>query len=233
VRVEPAFAQIQKLLPNVGALAPSPALLLLDEPLSALDARVRQSLRHEIRGLQRRLGVTTIMVTHDQEEALAMADRIVVMNGGLVEQVGAPTEVYRRPRTPFVARFVGHMNFLSAVAAGRRGWARVGAVELRHQPGFEAAPGGSLTLAIRPEEIAVGPAALRGDNRLTARITAVQFLGPFTRLGLQPAVRFDVTRDDVNSLLALPLSRIEHGVRFPDARGVAEEDLQPSAMFAR
>ncbi len=168
------------------ALAPSPALLLLDEPLSALDARVRQSLRHEIRGLQRRLGVTTVMVTHDQEEALAMADRIVVMNGGLVEQVGAPAEVYRRPWTPFVARFVGQMNFLSAVAAGRSGWARVGAVELRHQPGFEAAPGDALTLAIRPEEITVGPAALHGDNRLTARITAVQFLGAFTRLSLAP-----------------------------------------------
>jgi iron(III) transport system ATP-binding protein len=166
------------------ALAPSPALLLLDEPLSALDARVRQSLRHEIRGLQRRLGVTTIMVTHDQEEALAMADRIVVMNAGQVEQVGGPTEVYRRPSTPFVARFVGQMNFLPAVAAGRSGWARAGSAELRHQPGFEAAPGGALTLAIRPEEITVGPAALHGDNRLTARITVVQFLGAFTRLGL-------------------------------------------------
>ena len=166
------------------ALAPSPALLLLDEPLSALDARVRQSLRHEIRGLQRRLGVTTVMVTHDQEEALTMADRIVVMNAGQVEQVGAPTEVYRRPLTPFVARFVGQMNFLSAVAGARSGWARVGAVELRHQPGLEAVPGGALTLAIRPEEITVGPAALHGDNRLTARITAVQFLGAFTRLGL-------------------------------------------------
>jgi iron(III) transport system ATP-binding protein len=166
------------------ALAPSPALLLLDEPLSALDARVRQSLRHEIRGLQRRLGVTTIMVTHDQEEALAMADRIVVMNAGRVEQVGGPTEVYRRPSTPFVARFVGQMNFLSAVAESRSGWARVGAAKLRHQPGFEAAPGGALTLAIRPEEITVGPEALQGDNRLTARISSVQFLGAFTRLGL-------------------------------------------------
>src|SRR6185295_13714188 len=114
------------------ALAPSPALLLLDEPLSALDARVRQSLRHEIRALQRRLGVTTIMVTHDQEEALAMADRIVVMNHGVVEQVGTPVEVYTRPRSPFVARFVGQMNFLEAVAGERAGWARLGAVEMRH-----------------------------------------------------------------------------------------------------
>jgi len=114
------------------ALAPSPALLLLDEPLSALDARVRQSLRHEIRALQRRLGVTTIMVTHDQEEALAMADRIVVMNHGVVEQVGAPVEVYMRPRSPFVARFVGQMNFLEAIAGQRAGWARLGAAEMRH-----------------------------------------------------------------------------------------------------
>jgi len=166
------------------ALAPTPALLLLDEPLSALDARVRQSLRHEIRGLQRRLGVTTIMVTHDQEEALAMADRIVVMNAGRVEQVGGPADVYRRPLTPFVARFVGQMNFLSAVASGRGGWARVGATELRHQPGFEAPSGSPLTLAIRPEEIAVGPLALGVPNGLTARIASMQFLGPFTRLTL-------------------------------------------------
>ncbi len=166
------------------ALAPTPALLLLDEPLSALDARVRQSLRHEIRGLQRRLGVTTIMVTHDQEEALAMADRIVVMNAGRVEQVGEPAEVYRRPQTPFVARFVGQMNFLSAVASNRSGWARVGNVELRHQPGFEAAAGSAVTLAIRPEEIAVGPSASGAVNCLTARIANLQFLGPFTRLAL-------------------------------------------------
>jgi iron(III) transport system ATP-binding protein len=166
------------------ALAPAPALLLLDEPLSALDARVRQSLRHEIRRLQRRLGVTTIMVTHDQEEALAMADRIVVMNAGRVEQMGPPAEVYRQPRTPFVARFVGQMNFLPAVASARRGWARVGDVELEHQPGFEAAPGHPVTLAIRPEEIAVGPAAQGAANALQARIESVQFLGPFTRLAL-------------------------------------------------
>jgi len=170
------------------ALAPAPALLLLDEPLSALDARVRQSLRHEIRGLQRRLAVTTIMVTHDQEEALAMADRIVVMNAGQVEQVGGPAEVYRRPQTPFVARFVGQMNFLSGIASSRSGWARVGDLELRHQPGFEASPGSAVTLAIRPEEIAVGPAARGAVNSLTARIAGLQFLGPFTRLALAPVV---------------------------------------------
>jgi len=100
------------------ALATSPGLLLLDEPLSALDARVRARLRHEVRGLQRRLGITTIMVTHDQEEALTMADRIVVMNHGTIEQVGTPQEVYGRPATPFVADFVGTMNFLDGHVAG-------------------------------------------------------------------------------------------------------------------
>src|SRR3954453_12205655 len=100
------------------ALTPSPGLLLLDEPLSALDARVRLRLRDEIRSLQRRLGVTTIMVTHDQEEALAMADRIVVMNQGVIDQVGRPLEIYRAPATPFVADFVGSMTFLDAEISG-------------------------------------------------------------------------------------------------------------------
>src|SRR5437868_12336298 len=100
------------------ALATSPGLLLLDEPLSALDARVRLRLRHEIQALQRRLGVTTIMVTHDQEEALTMADRIVVMNQGVIEQVGTPSDIYRKPASAFVADFVGTMTFLDAEVTG-------------------------------------------------------------------------------------------------------------------
>src|SRR4029077_8832795 len=103
------------------ALATSPGLLLLDEPLSALDAIVRVHLRQEIRALQQRLGVTTIMVTHDQEEALSMADRIVVMNQGVIDQIGTPLEVYREPATPFVADFVGKVNMLAGTveAPGR------------------------------------------------------------------------------------------------------------------
>ena len=124
------------------ALATSPGLLLLDEPLSALDAKVRVHLRHEIRQLQRRVGVTTIMVTHDQEEALTIADRIVVMNHGMIEQVGAPVEVYRRPASAFVADFIGVMNFMPAVVL-RPGSVRFGGLELacdidglprRHRP---------------------------------------------------------------------------------------------------
>ena len=94
------------------ALAGKPQLLLLDEPLSALDAKIRASLRGEIRDLQRKLGITTIYVTHDQEEALAMSDRIVVMSEGRIEQIGTPFEIYNRPRTRFVASFVGTLNIL-------------------------------------------------------------------------------------------------------------------------
>ncbi len=99
------------------ALATAPGLLLLDEPLSALDAKVRAHLRMEIKELQRRLAVTTIMVTHDQEEALTMADRIVVMNHGVIEQIGTPQEIYASPASQFVADFIGTMNFISARTA--------------------------------------------------------------------------------------------------------------------
>src|SRR6187397_1057104 len=100
------------------ALATSPGLLLLDEPLSALDALERVRLRGEIRALQQQLGVTTIMVTHDQEEALSVADRVVVMNGGRIEQVGTPREIYETPATPFAADFIGKVNVLAATAEG-------------------------------------------------------------------------------------------------------------------
>src|SRR3989449_11402 len=166
------------------ALAPSPSLLLLDEPLSALDARVRLALRLEMKALQRRLGISTIMVTHDQEEALTMADRIVGLNHGVVAQIGPPAEIYGEPASLFVARFVGHMNLWPAVAEAQPGRARVGALTLRHRPAAGVRPGEAVTLGIRPEEVRVGAAARDSDNRLTARVTAVQFQGAFTRLAL-------------------------------------------------
>ena len=204
------------------ALAPAPALLLLDEPLSALDARVRQSLRHEIRDLQRRLGITTIMVTHDQEEALAMADRMVVMNHGVVEQVGSPVEVYTRPTSPFVAHFVGQMNFIPGTAGEQPGWVRVGGAELRHRPGEPLAPGAPVTLAIRPEEILVGAAARDSENRMVTRIRAVQFLGAFTRLSLllpcevETALECDVAANAFAELGATEGTELHLGLR-PDA----------------
>ena len=199
------------------ALAPSPSLLLLDEPLSALDARVRLSLRHEMKALQRRLGITTIMVTHDQEEALTMADRIVVMNHGVVEQIGTPAGIYSEPSSLFVARFVGAMNLLPAVADARPGWARVGPLTLRHRPVPATRPGEAITLGIRPEEVRVGTAAREAENRLSARVTSVQFQGAFTRLGLQaigdggPALECDL------AATALAEVEIVEGAELPVA----------------
>ena len=164
------------------ALATSPGLLLLDEPLSALDAKVRVYLRHEIKRLQRRLGVTTIMVTHDQEEALTMADRIVVMNHGAIEQIGTPLEIYRAPASPFVADFIGVMNFVAGTVARDRA-VRVGRTELACEvDGF--APGTPVTLAIRPEDILVHDARGGEGNVVRVRVDALAFLGSFFRADL-------------------------------------------------
>jgi putative spermidine/putrescine transport system ATP-binding protein len=165
------------------ALAPKPKLLLLDEPLSALDAKVRVSLRDEIRLIQKNLGITTIFVTHDQEEALSISDRIVVMYGGKAEQVGAPFEIYNRPQTRFVANFVGTLNVLEGTVAD----AAAGAVALAS--GTVALPdrldglrnGEAVSLALRPEAIALGERA-GADTRLAGQIADVHFLGSVIRV---------------------------------------------------
>ena len=165
------------------ALAIEPGLLLLDEPLSALDARVRVHLRHEIKALHRRLGVTTIMVTHDQEEALTMADRIVVMNHGVIDQIGTPEEIYRRPATPFVADFVGTMNFMEGVvlAPGR---VRVADAELACDSAASLTPGTMVGVCLRPEDIRVRDLGDAAPNRLAAKIEEIDFLGSFCRATL-------------------------------------------------
>jgi iron(III) transport system ATP-binding protein len=166
------------------ALATSPGLLLLDEPLSALDARVRLRLRGEIKGLQRRLGVTTIMVTHDQDEAMAMADRIVVMNHGAIEQAGTPMEVYRRPESAFVADFVGTMTFLcGTVASARR--VRVGTLDLVCGTDIGRTPGTNVRLGLRPEEVRVRGVENAATNRLITRVAALDFRGAFCRARLE------------------------------------------------
>ena len=165
------------------ALALSPGLLLLDEPLSALDARVRAHLRSEIRQLHQRLEVTTIMVTHDQEEALTMADRIVVMNQGMIEQVGTPTEVYRKPRSAFVADFVGTTNFLPAVVTGTS-QVRYAGIELACELDVRPGVGHDVTLAVRPEDIAVRAVQASTPNAFAVRIADVEFLGAFCRTKL-------------------------------------------------
>ena len=167
------------------AIAVAPGLLLLDEPLSALDARVRVHLRHELKRLQRRLDLTTVMVTHDQAEALTLADRIVVMNHGVIEQIGSPPEIYRRPTTPFVADFVGTMNFFPGVVAGPKGillgdldiaCAVAGLVE-----------GEAVTVAVRSEDVLLSSARSGADNRLTVVVEDVDFIGSYYRCVLSAA----------------------------------------------
>ena len=171
------------------ALVWRPSVLLLDEPLSNLDAKLRQEMRVEIVELQKRLGITMIFVTHDQEEALTVAARIAVMNAGAIEQVDAPTAIYARPRTEFVARFIGEGNFL----AGRvRGTAR-GLTVVEGDDGLRvfAADGGGRTdgarvlLMVRPEKVRLR-AQPSGDaeNSLPVTVEGVSFLGPVTRYRL-------------------------------------------------
>ncbi|MFT5112026.1 MAG: iron(III) transport system ATP-binding protein [Parasphingorhabdus sp.] len=171
------------------ALATSPGLLLLDEPLSALDAKVRAHLRHEMKDLQRRLGVTTIMVTHDQEEALTMADRIVVMNQGVIEQVGSPTQIYREPDTLFVADFIGAMNQVPG-RVNEHGGVEVGKLSFTAQEHSQK-KGADVVVAIRPEDIIPQNTDLQQDqasptkNSLAMEIVDMEFLGSFWRVSLK------------------------------------------------
>jgi iron(III) transport system ATP-binding protein len=155
------------------ALATSPGLLLLDEPLSALDALERVRLRQEIRGLQRKLSVTTIMVTHDQEEALSVADRIVVMNHGVIEQVGTPLEIYREPASPFVADFVGKVNVLAANRVNGR--LQLGRFSL---PGHDD-NNGPVKAYLRPEDVLAQPIAPDEAHVFDAQIQKIDFLGAY------------------------------------------------------
>jgi putrescine transport system ATP-binding protein len=141
------------------ALAPGPRLLLLDEPLAALDRQLREETQFQLKEIQRRLKTSFIVVTHDQDEALAMADRIAVMRAGRIEQIGAPAEVYERPATRFVASFIGEMNFLSGRIQGE---AFVGAFGRIPAPRSELREGAKAVLAVRPERIALSPDGVEG-----------------------------------------------------------------------
>jgi putative spermidine/putrescine transport system ATP-binding protein len=168
------------------ALAIEPQVLLLDEPLSALDAKIRVSLRQEIRAIQRQLGITTVYVTHDQEEALSLSDRVVVMSEGRIEQIGAPADIYNFPATPFVASFVGTLNLLTAlVVDGGEGSVTLAGHPIRAASPVQAAPGSATTVAIRPEGIELGEGG--GENRLGGVVEEVSFLGSIVRIRLRLA----------------------------------------------
>jgi len=184
------------------AIAISPSFLLLDEPLSALDAKVRTKLRTEIRAIQKQLGVTTIMVTHDQEEALTMADTVIVMNNAVVEQSGSPREIYGSPTTAFVAGFIGSMNFIGDA---------------------------NSTYAIRPEKVKI---VEHGDiHDYSARVTAVEFRGPLIRVFGQmksaeeicvdiPSQDFDALNLREGATMFLQAPR-EHTLSYPNIVGEA------------
>ncbi len=161
------------------AIATSPRVLLLDEPLSALDAKVRESLREEIRRLQREIGVTTVFVTHDQHEALAIADRVGVMSRGRLEQIATPRDLYEEPANAFVATFIGTINVIPALGAEDGRWLALG----RFVAGSRSArPSESATVGVRPEELALDP-VVEGE----ARILDMSFLGPVTRITVTSA----------------------------------------------
>ncbi|AHK46854.1 ABC transporter ATP-binding protein [Ensifer canadensis] len=164
------------------ALAVRPQVLLLDEPLSALDAKIRVSLREEIRRIQRDLGITTIFVTHDQEEALSMSDRVVVMHQGVADQVGTPFEIYNRPTTRFVAEFVGTLNLIDAeLTDGAAGRIRLGDVPVALNRTLAGRSGDRISLALRPETVALGRKE-DGNVVLSGHIAEVHFLGSVIRV---------------------------------------------------
>jgi putative spermidine/putrescine transport system ATP-binding protein len=198
------------------ALAIQPQVLLLDEPLSALDAKIRVSLRQEIRSIQRTLGITTIYVTHDQEEAMSLSDRIVVMSEGRMEQVGTPFEIYNFPKTQFVASFVGTLNQLQArvlePAAGK--------LELEGQTVFTPGPidkmaGETVGVALRPEMLSLGGNGGDEKNQLQATVEDTMFLGSIvrTRVRLRESI---ISLDTFNNPhLALPRRDENVTIMFP------------------
>jgi spermidine/putrescine transport system ATP-binding protein len=172
------------------ALVNYPSALLLDEPLGALDLKLRQVMQFELKRIQREVGITFIYVTHDQEEALTMSDRIAVMNAGNVDQIGTPTEIYDRPSTVFVASFIGQANLWAGKQTGRtnRDFVEVDVLgtTLKSRPGDTTIePGGQATLMVRPERVRVSMDAPSGDvATVRATVTDLTFQGPVVRLSL-------------------------------------------------
>jgi iron(III) transport system ATP-binding protein len=197
------------------ALVMQPKVLLFDEPLSNLDAKLRKRMREEIRLLQQRLGITAIYVTHDQAEALAISDRIVVMDRGRVSQIGSPLELYKAPGNRFVAEFIGEANFLSAqVESMEDGWAaiRIGPQRLRVQS--QPLPAGPVTVLARPEAIRI---RTEGDG-LAGTIQKVSYLGSSadytveTELGAILITDYEMEGGVLNLGTAVRLEFLAHGV---------------------
>ena len=209
------------------AIAIEPRALLLDEPLSALDAKIRVRLRDDIRSIQRKLGITTIYVTHDQEEALSISDRVAVMKEGLIEQIGAPFEIYNHPATPYVATFIGTLNVLEAtVLDPEAGRLSVEGQTLSAGRRLDFSPGEKVRLSIRPEALSLGSAAENpavaghdAGNILEGELVNIKLLGSIVRLIVRVGAR-ELSVDGFNDP-GRQLSGIGEKVRL----GVAPEAI--------
>ncbi|CAL79828.1 Putative Spermidine/putrescine ABC transporter (ATP binding protein) [Bradyrhizobium sp. ORS 278] len=168
------------------ALVFEPQVVLMDEPLGALDKKLREQMQLDIRDLHRRLGLTIVFVTHDQDEALTMSDRIAVFNHGKIEQIGTPREIYELPRTPFVAEFIGETNLLTCKVDDQAGDAMRlttdSGLSLSAHAGTERIDGGKVRVSIRPEAIHINDHAAATANRMTARILDAVYFGDHMRL---------------------------------------------------
>ena len=198
------------------ALAYEPQVLLLDEPLSALDAKIRVALRHEIRSIQRQLGITTVYVTHDQEEALSLSDRVVVMSEGRMEQLGTPFEIYNFPSTAFVASFVGTLNILDGtiIDAGRGEIAVAGQTINVTRP-FEGRAGQEVRVALRPEMVSLGDRPV-GCTRLVGQVSDISFLGSIVRMRIQVGLGPAFAKDGAEPQVVILDEFNEPGLKLPE-----------------
>src|SRR5689334_24193706 len=195
------------------ALVNSPAALLLDEPLGALDVKLRKQMQLQLKSIQHDVGTTFVYVTHDQEEALAMSDRIAVMNGGRVEQIGSPREIYEHPQTAFVADFIGSLNafdfrvdeLIGDSAVMRLG--ETGRIVVPVDAGHS--PGETLRVAVRPERIQIGTAPAHGGSQLDGTVAEIVFLGMYTQFHVDT----EAGRLFVHRLADEPAAALEPGAK--------------------
>jgi spermidine/putrescine transport system ATP-binding protein len=223
------------------ALVLNPKVLLLDEPLGALDAKLRRSLKVELKALQERVGITFLYVTHDQEEALTMSDRLAVMNAGRIAQIGTPREVYEEPADAYVADFLGAANLMevSVSEAGSPATLKLGESVLTSSHACQAAAGQTAHAVIRPERVRVEPHGSAGPNRVPALVERVVFLGSATQLmlrlatgaSLQALLQNDGERVDlaqgtpVHAYLPADALRVLSGATVPVAASAVEAPL--------
>jgi putative spermidine/putrescine transport system ATP-binding protein len=204
------------------ALVVRPAVFLLDEPLSNLDAKLRHEVRIEIRELQQRLGLTTIFVTHDQEEALTLADRLVLMSGGKVQQIGSPTELYEAPANLFVASFIGKANFLRGEMSSPGDFTSDGGLRLRCR--VPERPLHRAVAALRPEKIALGAdASPASANQVEVRVERVTYLGGLTEYEVRATTRETLVVHAVNGVGPPALA--------PGAQAIASWDAEAALLL--